>query len=34
MTAKEYLSELAEMREDIQAEKELRQDYLDMAAST
>lgn len=34
MTAKEYLSELAEMREDIQAEKELRQEYLEMAAST
>lgn len=34
MTAKDYLLELAEMREDIQAKKELRQEYLEMAAST
>lgn len=34
MTAKEYLSELAEMREDIQSKRELRQEYLDMASST
>lgn len=34
MTAKDYLSELAEMRDDIEAKKELRQEYLEMAAST
>lgn len=33
MTAKEYLLELSEMQEDIQLEKELRQEYLDMATS-
>ena len=33
MTAKYYLSELSEMREGIQLEKELRQEYLDMATS-
>lgn len=33
MTAKDYLSELAEMRDDIEAKKELRQEYLEMAAS-
>lgn len=34
MTAKEYLSELAEIREDIHSKRELRQEYLDMASST
>lgn len=34
MNAKEYLSELAEMWEDIQSKRELRQEYLDMASST
>lgn len=34
MTAKEYLSELMEMREDIESKRELRQEYLDMATST
>lgn len=33
MTAKDYLLELAEMQDDIEAKKELRQEYLEMAAS-
>lgn len=34
MTAKEYLMSLSEMKEELRMEKEMRQEYLDMAAST
>jgi hypothetical protein len=34
MTVKDYLSELQEMREDIELKKELRLEYLDRATST